>query len=101
MGTTHRFGGGSCGRRDAPAGHRFLWTAGDKTGTGEHGAVNDNAIIWPPQRPPILIAAYLSDSHASPETLDAAQARIGAIVATATRRNFGEVIGDNASGGFR
>jgi beta-lactamase class A len=61
-----------------------MWTAGDKTGTGEHGAVNDNAIIWPPQRPPILIAAYLSDSHASPETLDAAQARIGAIVATAS-----------------
>ena len=58
-----------------------LWTAGDKTGTGEHGAVNDIAIIWPPQRAPILIAAYLSDSHASPQALDAAHARIGANVA--------------------
>jgi beta-lactamase class A len=60
-----------------------MWTAGDKTGTGEHGAVNDNAVIWPPQRPPILIAAYLSDSHASPKVLDAAHARIGTLVATA------------------
>jgi beta-lactamase class A len=58
-----------------------MWTAGDKTGTGEHGAVNDIAIIWPPQRAPILIAAYLSDSHASPQALDAAHARIGATVA--------------------
>jgi beta-lactamase class A len=59
-----------------------MWKTGDKTGTGEHGAVNDNAIIWPPQRPPILIAAYLSDSHASPEALDTAHARIGTLVAT-------------------
>jgi beta-lactamase class A len=59
------------------------WTAGDKTGSGEHGAANDNAIIWPPRRPPILVAAYLSDSPSSQDTLDAAHARIGAIVATA------------------
>jgi beta-lactamase class A len=59
------------------------WTAGDKTGTGDNGAVNDNAIIWPPQRPPILVAAYLSESHASQEALDAAHARIGTIVAEA------------------
>jgi beta-lactamase class A len=59
------------------------WTVGDKTGTGDHGAANDIAIIWPPQRPPILVAAYLSESHASPEALDAAHARIGTIVADA------------------
>ncbi|MDP9012857.1 MAG: class A beta-lactamase, partial [Pseudomonadota bacterium] len=59
------------------------WTAGDKTGTGDNGAVNDNAIIWPTQRPPILVAAYLSGSHASPEALDAAHARIGTLVAKA------------------
>ena len=59
------------------------WTAGDKTGTGERGAANDDAIIWPPGRPPILIAAYLSDSRASPAALDAAHARIGALVADA------------------
>jgi beta-lactamase class A len=59
------------------------WTAGDKTGTGERGATNDVAIIWPPERQPILIAAYLSDSQASVEALDAAHARIGADVAAA------------------
>jgi len=65
------------------AGLPATWTAGDKTGTGGRGAANDNAIIWPPGRPPILIATYLSDSHASPETLDAAHARIGTLIATA------------------
>lgn len=59
------------------------WIAGDKTGTGERGAANDNAITWPPGRAPILIAAYLSDSHASPETLDATHARMGTLVVRA------------------
>jgi beta-lactamase class A len=64
-------------RAGLPAG----WIVGDKTGTGRRGAVNDLAIAWPPGRPPILIAAYLSDSTASTETLSAAHARIGALVA--------------------
>jgi beta-lactamase class A len=59
------------------------WTAGDKTGTGPNGAANDNAISWPPQRQPVLIAAYLSDSRASPDALNAAHARLGGIVAAA------------------
>lgn len=41
------------------------WVAGDKTGTGERSAVNDVAIVWPPGRAPLVIAAYLSDG-ASP-----------------------------------
>ena len=59
------------------------WTAGDKTGTGVNGATNDVAIIWPPGRSPILIAAYMSESHASADALDAAHARIGRIVTAA------------------
>jgi len=59
------------------------WTAGDKTGTGERGAVNDNAIVWPPGRAPILIAAYSSDSRASIETLEGAQAEMGRLVMAA------------------
>jgi beta-lactamase class A len=65
------------------AGLPHAWTAGDKTGTGENGAANDVAIAWPPQRPPILIAAYLSESHAAAEALDAVHARLGGIVAAA------------------
>jgi beta-lactamase class A len=59
------------------------WTVGDKTGTGDHGAVNDNAIAWPPDRPPILIVTYMSDSRAPLETLEAAHARIGERVGAA------------------
>lgn len=42
-------------RAGAPKG----WRVGDKTGTGPTGgAVNDVAILWPPGRAPILVAAY-------------------------------------------
>ena len=57
------------------------WTVGDKTGTGEHGAVNDLAIAWPPARAPILIAAYLSDGRAELGALVSAHAEIGKEVA--------------------
>ena len=59
------------------------WIAGDKTGAGENGAAHDNAIAWPPGKAPILIAAYLSGSQASPEARNAAHAEIGRIVAAA------------------
>jgi beta-lactamase class A len=53
------------------------WEAGDKTGTGARGAVNDLAILYPPKRHPILVACYLSGSPASMEVLNDAHARIG------------------------
>jgi len=59
------------------------WAVGDKTGTGDHGAVNDIAIAWPPQRPPLLIVSYMSGSSASLQTLEAAHARIAELVAAA------------------
>jgi beta-lactamase class A len=59
------------------------WIVGDKTGTGYNGAANDVAIIWPPKRAPILIAAYLSGSSNSPSDLNDAHAKIGRIVAAA------------------
>jgi beta-lactamase class A len=59
------------------------WSVGDKTGTGQHGAVNDVAIAWPPGRAPILIASYLSDGNAGLPALTAAQADIGRLVARA------------------
>lgn len=65
------------------AGLPNTWAVGDKTGTGENGAANDNAIGWPPGRQPIVIAAYLSDSGASVDTLNAAHAQIGSIVSAA------------------
>jgi beta-lactamase class A len=65
------------------AGLPLGWMVGDKTGTGDRGAANDIAVAWPPQRPPILIAAYLADSGASAEALNAAHARLGGVVAAA------------------
>jgi len=57
------------------------WVAGDKTGTGVNGAANDVAIAWPPNRHPILIAAYLSESDASPAAANAAHADIARTIA--------------------
>jgi beta-lactamase class A len=36
------------------------WRVGDKTGTGRHGTNNDIAIVSPPGRPPLIVAAYLT-----------------------------------------
>jgi beta-lactamase class A len=57
------------------------WMEGDKTGTGERGAAVDNAIIWPPNRAPILAAAYVSDSTKPTEQLEAALAELGRLIA--------------------
>ncbi len=57
------------------------WTAGDKTGTGMRGAVNDVAIAWPPGRAPILIAAYMSDGEAEHARLVAAHEAVARFVA--------------------
>ncbi len=75
------------GLRDCETGHDRLraklpksWVVGDKTGTGEHGAVNDVAIAIPPGRSPILIAAFLSEGSADRPALVAAHASIGRLV---------------------
>jgi beta-lactamase class A len=56
------------------------WQSGDKTGTGQNGAVNDVVLTWPPQRRPVLIAVYMSESTLDMPQLAAAHAEIGAIV---------------------
>jgi beta-lactamase class A len=63
-------------RAGIPAEYR----AGDKTGTGNHGATNDLAIAWPPARPPVLIAAYSWGSTASTERLSDALAQAARLV---------------------
>ncbi len=34
------------------------WQVGDKTGSGAYGTANDIAVLWPPQRAPIVVAIY-------------------------------------------
>jgi beta-lactamase class A len=62
------------------AGFPAAYRAGDKTGTGENGAVNDLTIAWPPARTPLLVAAYTMGSSASTEQLSAALANAAKIV---------------------
>ena len=57
------------------------WPSGDKTGTGANGAVNDLCLAYPPERRPIFIAVYMSESALDVKALNAAHAEIGALVA--------------------
>jgi beta-lactamase class A len=57
------------------------WPAGDKTGTGANGAVNDLCLLYPPGRRPIFVAVYMSESTLDVKTLSAAHAEIGGIIA--------------------
>jgi beta-lactamase class A len=65
------------------AGFPATWQAGDKTGTGSNGAINDLAIAWPPARGPVLVACYMSGSTRDTDTLSAAHKQIGGLVAGA------------------
>jgi beta-lactamase class A len=56
------------------------WRTGDKTGSGGHGTTNDVAIIWSPNRPPLIIAAYYTGSSAPDAALRAVLADVGRIV---------------------
>lgn len=67
-------------RAGAPAG----WRIGDKTGTGENGATNDIAILWPPSGRPVLLALYLVESKAETAANEAT-------LAAATRAALGFV----------
>jgi beta-lactamase class A len=64
-------------RAGVPAG----WRVGDKTGSGERGTTNDVAILWPPGRPPLLVAAYLTQSDAPAAARDAILADVGRMAA--------------------
>lgn len=64
------------------AGLPAAWRVGHKTGSGNHGAINDVAIAWPPGRAPILIAVYASESASSEAALANAHAEVGRTVAS-------------------
>jgi len=68
--------GGNRLRAGVPKG----WRAGDKTGTGENGAIGDVGIFWPPKKAPILIAAYVMGGNATREQRERAIASAARIV---------------------
>lgn len=54
--------------------------AGDKTGTGNGGAVSDVAVVWINPSTPIFVASYMSGSAEPLKRLEAAHREIGAFV---------------------
>jgi beta-lactamase class A len=59
------------------------WREGDKTGSGDT-ATNDVAILWPPQRKPVLVAAYYENAKATGKDRHAMLMEVGRIVAAMT-----------------
>jgi beta-lactamase class A len=69
--------GGNRLRAGLPAG----WRVGDKTGTGENGATNDVAIVWPQDKAPILIVTFFVGSKAERAERESAIAEVARVVA--------------------
>lgn len=73
------------GLRSLRAGLPSGWRIGDKTGQwddDESGANNDVAIVWPPGRKPILVAAYYMTRTTDVAARKSVLAEVGRIVAT-------------------
>lgn len=61
------------------AGFPRNWRVGDKTGSGGHGVTNDVAVAWPPNKPPIIVAAYYAESLLSDDDRNAVLASVARI----------------------
>ncbi|MFL9813029.1 class A beta-lactamase [Stutzerimonas sp. VN223-3] len=59
------------------AGMPASWRIGDKTGGGNHGTMNDVAVIWPPGREPLIVSIYMTETAASFDDRNAAFAELG------------------------
>jgi beta-lactamase class A len=57
------------------------WRIASKTGTGENGATNDIAALFPPGRAPIFVAAYYTGSVRPGSDREKVLAEVGRIVA--------------------
>lgn len=59
------------------------WIVADRTGAGGFGARSITAIIWPPEREPIIVALYIAETEASFPERNEAIATIGAAIVQA------------------
>lgn len=50
--------GNTTGDTRIRAGVPVDWVVGDKTGTGSYGSASDIAVLWPPQKKPIVLAIF-------------------------------------------
>lgn len=70
------------GERRLKAGLAPGWTMAGKTGTSGEGHTNDIAIVWPPQRAPLLVAGYLFAPRLTAAAREATLAQVGSLLAT-------------------
>jgi beta-lactamase class A len=82
--------GNTTGAARIRAGMPGDWPVGDKTGTGDYGTTNDIAVIWPPKRPPIVLAVYFTQRDK--------QAAARSDVIAAASRIVAETLGQPAAG---
>ena len=68
------------GKHRIRGGVPITWRAGDKTGSGNHGTTNDIAVIYPPGRSPVFVAAYYTGSSSSSDERDFVLAEVGLVV---------------------
>ncbi|KIA65853.1 beta-lactamase [Nocardia vulneris] len=59
------------------------WKVADKTGTGDYGTLNDIAIVWPPDRAPLVLSLMSSKATADAEYDQALLAEAAAYVVKA------------------
>ncbi|WP_433580578.1 class A beta-lactamase [Nocardia brasiliensis] len=59
------------------------WKVADKTGTGDYGTLNDIAIVWPPDRAPLVVSLMSSKATADAEYDQALLAEAAAYVVSA------------------
>jgi beta-lactamase class A len=57
------------------------WRIGDKTGSGDRGSTNTIAILWPPERAPIIATVYYTESSAPMDARNEIHKEIGALIA--------------------
>ncbi len=71
--------GNTTGGKRLRAGLPDTWRVGEKTGTFQSDA-NDSGVVWPPNRAPLIVSAYLADSAEDSAARDATLAEVGRVV---------------------
>jgi beta-lactamase class A len=59
------------------------WRVGDKTGSGRNGTANDIAVVWPSDRPPLIVTVYLTGSKLEMGGQNEIIARVGGAIGDA------------------
>ncbi|ULR42987.1 class A beta-lactamase [Rhizobium sp. K102] len=68
------------GKERLRAGLPADWKVGDKTGTGPNGSLGDIAVIWPPDRGPIVAAVYIAEATVPVKDLNPVFAEVGRMI---------------------